>query len=102
MALSSASSATASQAEVLAVAKGYRDRHLPLDMIVVDWFYYTKMGEYDFDPEEWPDPAAMNEQLHAENIESMISVWPRFAPGSRYYDFLLNKGWFEHYPAGVP
>jgi alpha-D-xyloside xylohydrolase len=91
-----------SQAEVLAVAKGYRDRHLPLDVIVVDWFYYTKMGEYDFDPRAWPDPAEMNKQLHAENVESMISVWPRFAPGSRYYDFLLNKGWFEHYPTGVP
>jgi alpha-D-xyloside xylohydrolase len=91
-----------SQAEVLAVAKGYRDRHLPLDLIVVDWFYYTKMGEYDFDPKAWPDPAEMNKQLHAENVESMISVWPRFAPGSRYYDFLLNKGWFEHYPTGVP
>jgi alpha-D-xyloside xylohydrolase len=91
-----------SQAEVLGVAKGYRDRHLPLDIIVVDWFYYTKMGEYDFDPKAWPDPAAMNHQLHDEHIESMISVWPRFAPGSRYYDFLLNKGWFEHYPNGVP
>jgi alpha-D-xyloside xylohydrolase len=91
-----------SQAEVLAVAKGYRDRHLPLDVIVVDWFYYTKMGEYDFDPRAWPDPAEMNKQLHAENVESMISVWPRFTPGSRYYDFLLNKGWFEHYPTGVP
>jgi len=63
-----------SQAEVLAVAKGYRERHLPLDMIVVDWFYYTKMGQYDFKPEDWPDPAAMNSQLHAQNIESMISV----------------------------
>ena len=91
-----------SQAEMLAVAKGYRDRHLPLDVIVVDWFYYTKMGEYDFDPKAWPDPAEMNKQLHAENVESMISVWPRFAPGSRYYDFILNKGWFEHYPTGVP
>jgi alpha-D-xyloside xylohydrolase len=91
-----------SQAEVLAVAKGYRDRHLPLDLIVVDWFYYTKMGEYDFDPKAWPDPAEMNKQLHAENVESMISVWPRFAPGSRYYDLLLKKGWFEHYPTGVP
>jgi alpha-D-xyloside xylohydrolase len=85
------------QAEVLAVAKGYRDRHLPLDMIVVDWFYYTQMGQYDFKPDDWPDPLAMNKELHAENIESMISVWPRFAPGSRYYDQLLQKGWFEHY-----
>ncbi|MGA8026267.1 MAG: TIM-barrel domain-containing protein [Bryobacteraceae bacterium] len=91
-----------SQAEVLAVAKGYRQRHLPLDILVVDWFYYTKMGEYDFDPEKWPDPAAMNKELHAENIETMISVWPRFAPGSRYYDFLLGKGWFEHYANGMP
>jgi len=91
-----------SQAEVLGVAKGYRDRHLPLDVIVVDWFYYTKMGEYDFDSKAWPDPAAMNRQLHDQHIESMISVWPRFAPGSRYYDFLLNKGWFEHYPDGTP
>jgi alpha-D-xyloside xylohydrolase len=91
-----------SQSEVLAVAKGYRERHLPLDILVVDWFYYTKMGQYDFDPEKWPDPVAMNKKLHAENIETMISVWPRFAPGSRYYDFLLGKGWFEHYANGIP
>jgi alpha-D-xyloside xylohydrolase len=91
-----------SQAEVLGVAKGYRERHLPLDVMVVDWFYYTKMGEYDFDPAAWPDPAAMNRELHAENVESMISVWPRFAPGSRYYDGLLAKGWLEHYADGRP
>ena len=91
-----------SQAEVLAVAKGYRERHLPLDMIVVDWFYYTQMGQYDFDPTLWPDPAAMNRELHAENIETMISVWPRFAPGSRYYDRIRANGWFEHYASGIP
>ncbi|MBW4026718.1 MAG: glycoside hydrolase family 31 protein [Acidobacteria bacterium] len=91
-----------SQAEVLAVAKGYRERKLPLDMIVVDWFYYTKMGQYDFDPVAWPDPAAMNKQLHAENIETMISVWPRFAPGSRYYDEILKNDWFEKYASGQP
>ena len=91
-----------SQAEVLAVAKGYRERHLPIDMLVVDWFYYTKMGQYDFNSDKWPDPAAMNRELHAQNIESMISVWPRFAPGSRYYDELLRKGWFEHYSSGIP
>jgi alpha-D-xyloside xylohydrolase len=90
------------QAEVLSVAKGYRERHLPLDILVVDWFYYTKMGQYDFDPVAWPDPRAMNKQLHDENIESMISVWPRFAPGSRYYDELKAKGWLEHYADGIP
>ncbi len=86
----------ASQKEVLAVAEGYRDRHLPADVMVVDWFYYTKMGQMDFDLRNWPDPAAMNRQLHDLGFETMISVWPRFEPGSRYYDELLSKGWFIH------
>ena len=54
----------ASQEELLAVAKGYRDRHLPADVLVVDWFYYTKMGQMDLDTKFWPDPVAMNKQLH--------------------------------------
>jgi alpha-D-xyloside xylohydrolase len=91
-----------SQDEVLAVAKGYRERHLPASVMVVDWFYYTKMGQMDFDPAMWPDPAAMNRQLHDMGFETMISVWPRFTPGSRYYDFLLKKGWFEHLADGTP
>jgi alpha-D-xyloside xylohydrolase len=91
-----------SQAEVLAVARGYRDRHLPADMIVVDWFYFSKMGEMNFVPDAWPDPAAMNRQLHAMGFQSMISVWPRFVKGSRYYDFLKDKGWFEHLADGTP
>jgi alpha-D-xyloside xylohydrolase len=90
------------QKEVLAVAKGYRERHLPADMIVVDWFYYTKMGQMDMDPKKWPDPAAMNRQLHAMGFHTMISIWPRFVPGSRYYDLLLRKGWFEHLADGTP
>jgi alpha-D-xyloside xylohydrolase len=92
----------ATQDEVVAVARGYRERHLPADVLVVDWFYYTKMGQMDFDPEKWPDPIAMNRQLHDLGFETMISVWPRFLPGSRYYDFLVQKGWFEQLADGTP
>lgn len=90
------------QAEMLAVAKGYRDRHLPIDMLVLDWFYYTAMGQMDFIKEQWPDPADMNRQLHAMNIETMISVWPRFKPGTRYYDKVKQNGWFLHHADGTP
>jgi len=91
-----------SQDEVLSVAKGYRDRHLPADVIVVDWFYYTKMGQMDMNPKFWPDPVAMNKQLHKMGFETMISVWPRFEPGSRYYDELVKKGWLIHLADGTP
>ncbi len=90
------------QAEMLAVARGYRERHLPLDVIVLDWFYYNGMGQMDFIKDRWPDPAAMNRQLHAMDIETMISVWPRFEPGTRYYDMVKSKGWFEHLADGTP
>jgi alpha-D-xyloside xylohydrolase len=92
----------ASQKEVLEVAQGYRDRHLPADVLVVDWFYYTKMGQMDLDPSFWPDPAAMNKKLHDMGFETMISVWPRFAPADRYYDELLKKGWLIHKADGTP
>jgi alpha-D-xyloside xylohydrolase len=91
-----------SQAEVMAVAKGYRERHLPADMIVIDWFYYTKMGQMDMDPTRWPDPTEMNKELHSMGFETMISVWPRFVPGDRYYDYILQHGWFEHLADGTP
>ena len=92
----------ASQQEVLDVAQGYRDRHLPADVMVVDWFYFTKMGQMDMDPNYWPDPAAMNAKLHAMGFETMISVWPRFVPEDRFYAELRAKGWLIHQADGTP
>jgi alpha-D-xyloside xylohydrolase len=91
-----------SQKEILDVAHGYRDRHLPADVMVVDWFYFTKMGQMDMDPKLWPDPAAMNAELHKMGFHSMISVWPRFVSESRYYGEILKNGWFEHLADGTP
>jgi alpha-D-xyloside xylohydrolase len=91
-----------SQDEILSVAREYRKRHLPADIMIVDWLYYSKMGQFDMVPKLWPDPAAMNRELHAMGYETMISVWPRFEAGSRYYDFLVKKGWLIHQADGTP
>lgn len=90
------------QAELMAVAEGYRERHLPIDDLVIDWFTYTKMGQMDMDPKDWPDPVGILKDLHAMNYHVMISVWPRFTPGSRYYPLILKNGWFEHLADGTP
>jgi alpha-D-xyloside xylohydrolase len=92
----------ASQKEVLDVAQGYRDRHLPASVMVVDWFYFTKMGQFDLDPKFWPDPVAMNKKLHEMGFETMISVWPRFVPEDRYYKQLLDNGWLIAKADGTP
>ena len=31
----------------------------PFDVIVADFFHWPMQGEYKFDPDYWPDPAAM-------------------------------------------
>ena len=90
------------QDQLLAVAKGYRDRHLPLDVLVVDFLNMTKQGELDLDPTRWPDPAGMNRELHSMGIKSLLSVWPHFAADTQFYDMLLKKGWLIHTPDGNP
>jgi alpha-D-xyloside xylohydrolase len=90
------------QQQVLDVADGYRTRGYPLDIMVVDWFYWTRMGQIDFNPADFPDPAAMNRKLHAQGVHSLISVWPRFEKESRYFDFLAAKGWLLRDADGKP
>ena len=90
------------QEQILDVAKGYRERRLPLDVVVVDFLNMTRQGELDLDPKRWPDPAGMNRQLHAMDVTTLLSVWPHFAPGTQFYDMLLSKGWMIHKPDGSP
>jgi len=90
------------QEQILDVAKEYRDRKLPLDVVVVDFLNMTKQGELDLDPKRWPDPAGMNRELHAMDVNALLSVWPHFAPGTQFYDMLLSKGWLVHTPDGSP
>ncbi|MFZ0743524.1 MAG: TIM-barrel domain-containing protein [Terracidiphilus sp.] len=90
------------QDQLLAVAKGYRDRNLPLDVLVVDFLNMTRQGELDLDPARWPDPAAMNKELHSMGIKTLLSVWPHFAPGTQFYDMLKQKGWLIHKADGTP
>ncbi|HEY1676783.1 MAG TPA: glycoside hydrolase family 31 protein [Candidatus Sulfotelmatobacter sp.] len=82
-----------SQAEILAVAKKYRDLHIPVDDIVQDWFWWNRKGEFVFN-KNYPDPKAMIDQLHDEHFHLMISIWPFFEPGSASYDYMESKGWF--------
>jgi alpha-D-xyloside xylohydrolase len=90
------------QQQLLAVANGYRSRGYPLDVMVLDWFYWTRMGQLDIDPTAFPDPQSMNQQLHAQGLHSIISVWPRFEKESRYFNFLAAKGWLLKDADGRP
>jgi alpha-glucosidase/alpha-D-xyloside xylohydrolase len=90
------------QEQILDVAKEYRQKKLPLDVLVVDFLNMTKQGELDLDPKRWPDPAGMNRELNAMGVGTLLSVWPHFSPGTQFYDMLQNKGWLVHTRDGKP
>jgi len=82
-----------SQEAILRVARTYRQKQYPLDVMVLDWFYWTRMGQLDINPAEFPDPDGMNKQLHDMGLQSIVSIWPRFETASRYFNELDTKGY---------
>jgi alpha-D-xyloside xylohydrolase len=83
------------QEELLAVVKEFRDRKIPLDNIVQDWFYWPvdKWGDHDFDSKRFPNPKKMIDSLHNKlNTNIMISIWPKFYVGTKNYEMLNSKG----------
>jgi len=80
------------QDEVLSVAREYARRSLPLSVIVIDFFHWTLQGEWRFDPEAWPDPAAMVRELKELGVELMVSIWPTVNPLSENYAAMQERG----------
>ena len=89
------------QEELLAVAREYKRRGLPLDVIVADFFHWPMQGEYKFDPDYWPDPAAMVQELEAMGIKLMVSVWPTIDRNCSQFAEMHAKGLLVRTERGV-
>ena len=81
------------QEELLEVAREYKRRGLPIDLIVIDYFHWPKQGEWKFDPTYWPDPDAMVRELKEMGIELMVSIWPTVDKTCENYEEMLEKGY---------
>ncbi len=89
------------QEELLNVAREYKRRNIPLSVIVIDYFHWTKQGEWKFDPQYWPNPEAMVKELKAMGIELMVSVWPTVDKTSENYDEMRHKGYLVRTDRGI-
>ncbi len=83
------------QDELLGVLQEYRKRKIPIDNIVLDWFYWPEdsWGSHEFDSARFPNPKAMVQRVHDLNARIMISVWAKFYPTTDNYKELDAKGY---------
>lgn len=77
-----------SQEDLLWVAREYKRRNIPVSVMVIDYFHWTEQGDFKFNPELWPDPAAMVKELKEMGIELMVSIWPTSNPLSENYVYM--------------
>ncbi|KAA8820209.1 glycoside hydrolase family 31 protein [Bifidobacterium vespertilionis] len=79
------------QEQLLEVARGFKERNIPIDVIVIDFFHWPLMGDFRFDKEFWPDVKAMTAELHEMGIRLMVSVWPQIDLKSENYDEMKRR-----------
>jgi alpha-D-xyloside xylohydrolase len=89
------------QAELLNVAREYQKRNIPISVIVIDFFHWTKHGEWKFDLEYWPDPEGMVKELDEMGIKLMVSVWPTVDHESENFAEMWSKGYLVRNDRGI-
>jgi len=80
------------QEELLSVAREYKARNLPIDVIVIDFFHWPEMGDFRFNEEFFPNPKAMVDELKEMGIELMVSIWPQVSFKSENHQEMNQKG----------
>lgn len=80
--------------QLLDIAGSYRTRHIPLDLIVQDWFWWQRQGDSPFSKVYLapnPDVPGALRALHDEGVHAIISVWSVLDRGSDAYRAMKDE-----------
>lgn len=85
-----------SQDDLLENARMFRQKQIPLDLIVQDWQYWGKYGwnAMKFDEQRYPDPKKMVDELHSMNMRLMLSVWSKIDPKTEVGSMAQSKNFY--------
>jgi len=89
-----------SSAEYLGVLRGYRERGVPLDVVIQDWQYWGNNYQWnamEFLNEDFRDAQAMIDETHDRHAHILISIWASFGPMTKPFRELDAKGHMLHF-----
>ena len=80
--------------QLLDIAGEYRSRHVPLDVIVQDWFWWKRQGDPVFTDaylQPHPDVPGALQTLHEEHVHAILSAWAVLDPKSQNYEAMAEQ-----------
>ena len=82
------------QEEMLSIAAGYRSRHIPMDGLVQDWYWWKEGGKGDpvFNAGYTDVPAELK-TLHDEHVHAMISAWAMMDATAENFKQIVQHGY---------
>jgi len=83
-----------SQGEFLNVAREFKERELPLSVLVIDFMHWDTTGNWRLDPKFWPDPKAMVQEMNDQGVRIMISPWTLVDEKSENFAYMKEHGLF--------
>lgn len=84
--------ADVTQAKVIEFAKAIRANDLPAGVLELDDKWETRYGDMEFDAAKFPDPRAMNDELHRMGFRSTLWVHPFVNADARSFEDLAREG----------
>lgn len=89
------------QEQVLEIAREYKRREIPVDVLVIDYYHWPRCGDWRFDEEYFPAPKEMIAELHDMGMEPMVSIWPQVDWRSENYEEMKQQGLLVKSNAGI-
>jgi alpha-glucosidase len=88
--------------EVLGVAKKFRERNIPADVMYCDIDYMDGYKIFTWNKETFPDPKGMIDELKSMDFKLVTIVDPgiKIEDGYQQYKEGVDKGYFATYPNG--
>ncbi len=84
--------------ELLSVARGFRERGIPCDTVVIDWYWFPEFGDFDWDTGLWPDVEGMVAELRELGFTTMLSLHPYVDRASRNWRDFAEAGLMVEFP----
>ena len=89
--------------EVSSLARAFRERDIPADVIVLDIHYMEQYKIFTWDKKNFSNPKALIDELRTQGFHIVVMCDPgiKIEPGYKPYDDGLAKDVFVKYPDGV-